>query len=141
MSKIYITALFVTYTLACFGCGGSAPANANANSNTNHTTTLDPANLPPGLSASPVPPSSNSTPGIPANLTQLPKGATPTPGIPDPATIKKGFKPGATPTPGIPSPEEIRRQMNNPGSINIPPAGNINIPLINKRKLRPGKPQ
>ncbi len=135
MLKRILAALCCFCVVAGFGCGPSA------NSNANPSRTLDNANLPPGLSVSPVPPSSNSTPGIPANFGQLPKGATPTPGIPDPKTLNKPFKPGATPTPGIPSLEELRRQMNNPGNINIPPANGV-IPMIqNKRKLHPGKPQ
>ena len=44
------------------GCGG-APGNANSNSNAAVNT--NPPDLPPGFSTSPVPPSSNTTPGIP----------------------------------------------------------------------------
>jgi hypothetical protein len=43
----------------------------------------------------------------------MPKGATPTPGIPDPKTIGKTPVPkGATPTPGIPDPKVLKEQMN-----------------------------
>jgi hypothetical protein len=76
--------------------------------------TLDNANLPAGLSTSPVPITNAQTPGIPANVNAIPKGTTPTPGIPSEAEIKRGMKRGATPTPGIPPEAEMRRQMNTP---------------------------
>ena len=67
-----------------------------------------------------IPPSLNTTPGIPdpkvAN--NVPKGVTPTPGIPSPDELKKPFKPGATPTPGIPDPETLRKQMQRQGNVN-----------------------
>jgi hypothetical protein len=101
---------------------------------------LDPANMPPGLSGSPVP--IENVPGIPANGAQaLPKGTTPTPGIPSPDEIKKGFKPGTTPTPGIPDPATIRKQMGLPPlNINAVPPGN-NQPAPKGKKTNGGKPQ
>lgn len=133
--KYLITAAAISvFTLS--GCGGSAggstssnTANTNAkNTNSNGFTNVDANNLPPGLSASPITPGTNTAPGIPANSANVPKGATPTPGIPDPKTLGKPVKPGATPTPGIPSPEEIRRQMQQKGPSNVntpgpPPSG------------------
>jgi hypothetical protein len=107
--------LFLIFALAItifsVACGSSGPANANSNVNANKAMKLDTANMPPGLNPEPIQPSGNSTPGIPSAITNLPKGATPTPGIPDPATLKRGIKPGVTPTPGIPSPEEIKKAM------------------------------
>ncbi len=94
-------------------CGDSTEA-PNTNTNT-AVVNIDPANLPPGFSTSPVPLSNNSTPGIPADPANTnlinPKG-TPTPGIPDPANINK-MKKGTTPTPGIPDPANMRKQMKN----------------------------
>lgn len=106
------------------GCGGGgAPANSSGNNaatniNSNAVSpvavNLDPANLPPGLSASPIQQPAN-IPGVNAKAVQ-PKGGTPTPGIPSAAEIKKFQKPGTTPTPGIPSPEEIQRMLGRPAT-------------------------
>jgi hypothetical protein len=121
-----IVSLFVLgFALACSST--DTVSNSNANFNANQVVgvgnvNVDPNNLPEGLSASPVPPSSNTTPGIPdpkaANA--VPKGTTPTPGIPSAEELKKGMKPGATPTPGIPSPDEIRRQMQGNANAGTP---------------------
>lgn len=127
MSRAFISILFlsfISFTLAC----GSTDNDANANKIGTGNVSVNSNNLPPGFSASPIPPSSNSTPGIPdpANANNVPKGATPTPGIPDPANIKKPLKPGATPTPGIPSPEELRKQLQrnaNGSEVNRPATG------------------
>src|SRR5436305_6896362 len=122
---------------------GAAPAVSNSNvnigSNTYYPNTnvnIDPNNLPPGISNGPVLPSGNSTPGIPANPMILPKGATPTPGIPSPAELKKGLKHGVTPTPGIPDAETLRRQMNGLQNINAPLPGNTDP----KPRKTPPKP-
>ena len=84
----------------------------------------------------PVQPSANSTAGIPSanGVRELPKGATPTPGIPDPKTLGKPVKPGATPTPGIPDPETIRRQMSGQA-----PIGNVNSAPQSDNQMRPMK--
>jgi hypothetical protein len=103
---------------------------------------LDPANMPPGLSGNTVTPGAN-TPGIPANAGPLPKGATPTPGIPSAEQLKKPFKPGATPTPGIPDEATIRRMLNTPSNVNAPPPppkGGEPMMKSTKRRLG-GKPQ
>ncbi len=137
-----VTLIFVAVSSA-FGCGGGAPVNSTANSvNSNATIKLDPANMPPGLSASPVQPGAN-TPGIPANVSPLPKGATPTPGIPSPAELKKPFKPGATPTPGIPDPATLRKQMGMPPlNVNAPPAPKAGeVPMMKSNRKLAGKPQ
>ncbi len=134
--KLISVGLFAS-SVAAFGCGGSAPANSNSNSNgnINGVVNANPANLPPGLSTSPIEPSNASTPGIPAVVANVPKGATPTPGIPSPEELKKPMKPGVTPTPGIPSPEEMRRQMGAP-----PKASNsapTDVPMMKKNSNTP----
>jgi hypothetical protein len=89
MTKIFLFVL--TYSLVLFNsaCQSNTAPNANANS-ANSLTNIDPKNMPPGLSGSPVPATGEATPGIPsANAVAPPKGATPTPGIPDPETLKK----------------------------------------------------
>src|SRR3954451_12186173 len=114
MLKIYVFSFGAAVLLtAC----GSAATNTNTAANAVMTNAnvirLDPANMPPGLSGSPLP--VNNVPGIPNNgAVVLPKGTTPTPGIPGPDAIKRGVKPGLTPTPGIPDPATIRKQMGLP---------------------------
>ena len=94
-------------------CQSSANA-VNTNSNTN-AIIVNQASLPPGFSTSPIPPSSNKTPGIPdpktINMNNIPKGTTPTPGIPDLSKLGKNLSKGTTPTPGIPDPKTIQKQM------------------------------
>lgn len=141
--------------LFLFGCGGSSPVNstANATSNTNTKVAevqLDPANMPPGISANPVIVNgANNTQGTTVANSKLPKGA-PTPGIPSEAELKKPFKPGATPTPGIPSPEELKKMMSGkpPAGANVnaaPPAmmkkDSNTPPMMKSNKSKGGKPQ
>jgi len=123
MVKSSIFILLAAAALFAIGCGGAAE-NANSNSaNANRAVILDPANMPPGLSASPLPVNGSPIPGIPTNGAQIPKGTTPTPGIPSPEELKKGMKKGTTPTPGIPDPETLRKAMGQPiGNVNRPPA-------------------
>ena len=117
-------------------CSSVETPNTNANTN---VIVNNPTNLPPGFSTSPVPPSSNTTPGIPApgniNISNGAKGAT-TPGIPDPANINKVPR-GVTPTPGIPA-NSLKRQGNPPLSeVNTPPTvsdSNSNIKVRTVRK-------
>ena len=131
MSRSVNFLLAASVALAAAGCQ-STPSNSNAavNSNTNANiagpVNLNANSLPPGLASAPMQPSAKATPGIPpANAGVLPKGATPTPGIPDPKTLGKPLKPGATPTPGIPDPETLRKQMGAPppGAVNTAPKG------------------
>jgi hypothetical protein len=135
-SKLFIVFL-CTGIAASAACTTTTP-NSNSNQNTNINVSVDVNNLPPGLTASPLPPSTNTTPGIPpANqVNAVPKGATPTPGIPDPKTLNKPMKPGATPTPGIPSPEELRRQMQQPvPNINAPrPEGSGDMMMKGRKR-------
>ncbi|HQZ97558.1 MAG TPA: hypothetical protein PLP21_14645 [Pyrinomonadaceae bacterium] len=104
------------------GCGGSAgvpagnSANKNGNvSNANAATPVNavPANLPAGVSTTPL------SPANAANVSAA-NGATPkpvtTPGIPSPAELKKQAKPGTTPTPGIPSADEMRKAFSKPAA-------------------------
>ena len=143
MFKIYV--ISVAAAFLSIACGSSAPnANTSANIPASVTTNanvikLDPANMPPGLSGSPLP--VNNVPGIPSNgAVVLPKGTTPTPGIPGPDQIRKGVKPGLTPTPGIPDPATIRKQMGLPPlNINaVPPGGST--PLPKGKKSTGGRP-
>ncbi|MEP6944575.1 MAG: hypothetical protein ABJA02_01570 [Acidobacteriota bacterium] len=141
MKLSILVTVFVAASFS-FACGSSGPANSNANtSNSNTAVKIDSANMPNGLSNQPLPPSANSTPGIPATVSNLPKGATPTPGIPDAANLKKGMKPGVTPTPGIPSQEEIRKALGQrPIDVNKP-AANSDQMMMKKNSNKIQKPQ
>ena len=148
--KFLIVALVVLSSLIAAGCGSAPAANSNtaaANSNTVVGNTrlhnVDANDLPPGLSANQTSTAGNSIPGIsPANVNALPKGTTPTPGIPDPATLGKPAKPGATPTPGIPDPatlkkqmEEIRKRLNsNSNQPQLPPPGAGDGQMMRKQR-------
>ena len=117
MSKRILFAVIVSLGAVAAGCGGVVTDNTNANTaNSNVFVNIDPANMPPGLSTSPIQPGANSTPGIsPANaMTNVPSNVSPAPGIPSADELKKPQKPGTTPTPGIPSQDELKRQMNKP---------------------------
>ena len=150
----FVPVISLSCSILLTGCGPAPEAGSNmnsnistANSNTAGNTRLqnvDPKDLPPGLSGSPLAPVANSAPGLnPANAVNgIPKGATPTPGIPDPATLGKPAKPGATPTPGIPDPatlkqqmEEIRKRLNSNSNQRpqLPPPTNPG-PVIRKQR-------
>ena len=125
--------------------GACASSGSNSNSNSNQSAgvgnvSVDANNLPEGLSASPMPPSTNTTPGIPdpKEANNVPKGATPTPGIPSPDELKKPFKPGATPTPGIPDPETLRKQMQRQVNANVVQS---DVPMMKKKVVNVNKPQ
>ncbi|MFN0278537.1 MAG: hypothetical protein ACKVRN_08040 [Pyrinomonadaceae bacterium] len=109
--------LFGLALILC-GCGSGSPSNVASNTNDSNMIPkeikIDPANMPPGLSAKPLPPSANMPPGISVNAVNLPIGNKPVPGIPSAEQIKKGFKPGKTPIPGIPDEANIRKQMGLP---------------------------
>jgi hypothetical protein len=145
MSKVLFLVLVISVSLFVAACGSTTETNVNANNSAGTgPVPVDPNNLPPGLSTSPVPPSGNSTPGIPdpAAANNLPKGATPTPGIPDPSELRKPFKPGATPTPGIPDPETLRKQMQRSTNVNINarPATGDDSMMMKKRPAPVNKP-
>jgi hypothetical protein len=139
MSKNVLLILILALIAINFACSPVETTNTNANTNVIVT---NQANLPPGFSTSPVPPSGNTTPGIPdpanINVSNGAKGAT-TPGIPDPANIGKPLPKGATPTPGIPDVNTLKRQSNPPlnNSAVKPPAvsdANSNIKVKTVRK-------
>lgn len=99
--------------LACSGGNETANSNtANANSIANGVVITNPANMPEGLSTKPVEPSGNATPGIPdpktVNANAKPANVA---GISDANGMVKQLPKGATPTPGIPSPDQIKKQM------------------------------
>ncbi len=137
--------LFVlVVVISNFGCASSGPANTTSNSNTNSMTgkeiKLDPANMPAGLSANPIPMSANMPPGISVNAVNVPIGNKPIPGIPTAEQLKKSFKPGKAQTPGIPDQETIRSQMSMPvTNINAPPAEAV--PMMKSKRPLGGKPQ
>ena len=140
MSKVLVI-LFLVFSAVFISACGSAESNMNVNSNPAvgaGNVNVDPNNMPPGLSTSPIPPSANTTPGIPdpKEASNIPKG-TPTPGIPDAANLKKPFKPGATPTPGIPDPETLRRQLQGNKNVTGPPPVQGDEPMMKKRTATP----
>ncbi|MFN6964166.1 MAG: hypothetical protein ACK4S4_10430 [Pyrinomonadaceae bacterium] len=128
-------------------CGGHPAMNTNANVAVGPLENVNADQLPAGITVEPIQPSANSTPGIPpveaVNVAN--KGATPTPGIPDPKTIGKPLKPGATPTPGIPDPETLRKMMNGQSTPDptLPPQGNIEMRSMRKgeNQMRPNRPK
>jgi|SRR5215204_5231727 len=147
MLRVLLSVVLLSFGVLAFGCSSSTNTNTNSNANTNQVigvgnVAVDANNLPEGLSTSPLPPSANTTPGIPAanSVNVNTKGATPTPGIPDPETLKKPMKPGATPTPGIPSPEELRRQLQQRSNVNVnepPPASDDSMMMKSRKSPRP----
>lgn len=119
MKKYLVTAAAATAFLSA--CGGnletnSNAANSNANANRAVVKELDPKDLPSGLSGSPVP--ANSAPGITRSGNANVAANSAPPGIGEINPTGKP-KPGATPTPGIPDPETIRRQMQSGQGVNI----------------------
>ncbi len=127
MLKLLMIITALAAAAISFGCGGTEPAKSNSNTSAsnvgNGPVKIDTANMPEGLSTQPIQPSANTTPGIPATNMVLPKGATPTPGIPSPEELKRGIKPGLTPTPGIPSPAELKKMMQGKPVNAMPPPG------------------
>ena len=140
LKTVFLTIIICAVT-AAVGCGGesttNSTSNAKANTNIDAATPakLDPANMPPGLSASPLTPAN-----VPANAN---KPTTPTPGIPSPAEMKKAAKPGTTPTPGIPSAEEMRKAFSKPAAntnTTAPPMSN-SVPMMKSNRKLGGRPQ
>ena len=98
MLKVLVV-LFVLSAAILIPACGSAESNTNTNQSAGvGNVNVDANNLPEGLSTSPIPPSGNTTPGIPdpKNANSVPKGGTPTPGIPDPETLKRQMNQPAT---------------------------------------------
>jgi hypothetical protein len=140
MSKINIF-LLVAAISASFGCGASGTSKNNASTNINGPVEikLDPNNMPPGLSATPIAmPANGKLPeGISVNGAAPVQGRTPIPGIPSAEQLKKGFKIGSTPIPGI-DPEAARKQLGYPATnVEAPPKGD----LMMMKKRRPGVKQ
>lgn len=145
MSRRVSFLILLSAAAVAAGCGGNATlvsntnnataVNANSNGAGPTAVNLDPKNMPPGLSASPI--TQPNMPGVNSGVVQ-PKGGTPTPGIPSPGQLKKPIKPGATPTPGIPSPEEIRRMLGRPplGSNASPPMKS-DVPMMKSTRPKP----
>jgi hypothetical protein len=137
---VFICAAF----LSGIACQPSSAPNANAN-RANGNVNIDPKNMPAGLSTSPIPPTSNTTPGIPdpANANRSSAGGTPTPGIPDKNKIGKPLPIGATPTPGIPDETTRKRMMSqssnvtmqaNPNPNNVPTSGDSRMRKVGNKK-------
>ena len=138
----FLVSCLLTMNLAC-SPNQSSDANANVVSPSN---TNAPTNMPPGLSTSPVPLTTNSTPGIPdpkkIETSNTTKRGAPTPGIPDPKTIGKTPLPkGTTPTPGIPDAETLKKQLNDlikdANVVNQPPKTDSNSIKNLQDKTRP----
>jgi|GEM_PF-1043466 len=133
-TTLLAVSIAVATGLMVVGCQTSTPS-PNSNIAGSQPANVDPNNLPAGISAQQLEPSANSTPGIPpANaVNALPKGATPTPGIPDPKVLGKPLKPGPTPTPGIPDEETLRKMMSgrpvNGANVQQPPGDNQMRPM------------
>jgi len=138
MLKIKVIAISAAL-LASYGCGASGTSNSNTSTNTNAPVEikLDPNNMPPGLSATPLPMNGTPPAGISLNPIE-PEPGKRIPGIPTEEEIKKGVKIGKTPIPGI-DPEAARKAMGYPAAnFNAPPKGNVM--MKNNRRLG-GKPQ
>ncbi len=146
--SVIVTCLLALMVFAC----ASSPTSNTGNSANNTgvlTSNIDNKNMPPGLSASPLP-VNGTTPGIPdpsqVNVNMHVPGATPTPGIPDPKNVNKVPK-GATPTPGIPNAATIKKQMQPNGKqtvmmeANTPPAGPVQQRNSMKQMQNKKKPQ
>ncbi len=128
MSKNTFLILMLALMAINSGCTATQSPNTNASVNTN-TAAANQASLPPEFKTEPVPPSGNTTPGIPdpANANNVPKGTTPTPGIPDPTKMTPVPK-GATPTPGIPDAATLKKQSKTlPMSSDNPAVTNSNV--------------
>ena len=141
LKKFTIASVFL-FSSFLLGCQSETPLNANTNVS-NSVGNLDPSNMPPGLSGNTVTTPGNAIPGIPdansINSNNLPKGATPTPGIP--ANPGKPLPKGATPTPGIPDPATLKKQMDQISNTNPTNPTNSNGSAANGAQPRAaGKP-
>ena len=150
MIRIILLLSGLTCVAIAMACGSSPANNTNVYlTNSNSANADNSANIPPVVD-SPVnanvnsneanSPIASTTPGIPPvnGMSPLPKGTTPTPGIPSAANANKLVKPGVTPTPGIPDPETLRRQMQGleTPNMNVPSKGDIQ--MMKKTPRRPG---
>jgi len=132
MFRIVSLFLLLGFSALIFSCQSSTNSNNSVNTSANVNT----QSVPIGNSSSSSLPRSMDTPvGVPANVVNsVPKGATPTPGIPDPRMVNKKVKPGATPTPGIPDLETIKRQMQGLEKPNVNLAAPGDMMMMKKKK-------
>ncbi|MBP9663595.1 MAG: hypothetical protein KBD94_03175 [Pyrinomonadaceae bacterium] len=138
MNKVVILLVCAVAGVAA-ACGDGSSNNAATNTNmAPQEIKIDPANMPPGLSTTPLPMTGTPIPGIPTNGNIIvPKGTKPTPGIPSEKELKKGLKPSTTSTPGIPSQEQIRKMLN---QANTQPPVNGAPPMMKSNRKLGGKP-
>jgi hypothetical protein len=117
MYRKTLSSLIISMSCLSLACGTSSDTTnsnvANANIAVNGPIVItNQANLPEGISTKPVEPSSNSTPGIPdpqtVNANLKPANV---PGISDANGMLKTLPKGTTPTPGIPSPEQLKKMQ------------------------------
>jgi hypothetical protein len=139
MSKIKVIIAILLALVGSYGCGASGTSNSNTSTNTNGPAEikLDPNNMPPGLSTTPLPMNGPMPPGISLKPVE-PEPGKRIPGIPTAEEIKKGVKIGKTPIPGIDS-EAARRQLGYPpANFNAPPKGDI---MMKSNRRLGSKPQ
>jgi len=119
MLRIFLIVPMCLLLIVSLACQSADTTNANTT-----------ANAPPELSGSSVPVTANSTPGIPdpnsANANKPMTGTTP--GIPNTSKGKAVLPKGATPTPGIPDQKTLEKQRNtvitDVNVVNNPPKEN-----------------
>jgi hypothetical protein len=126
MFKKTLFGLIISSSLLGFACGttenssNTSTNSANANSSANGVVITNPANMPEGLSTKPVEPSGNATPGIPdpktVNANTKPANVA---GISDANGMVKQLPKGTTPTPGIPSPDQLKKMQNQKVDISV----------------------
>lgn len=109
MKNVLLTAI-ISATLFGAACSGDATSNGNSNRSNS-------ANVPPEFQNINVTPSGNQTPGIPpanqANVNLKPdSNGMIAPGIPANSKVNTAVKKGTTPTPGIPDPATLKKQAN-----------------------------
>lgn len=124
MVKKILFGLIILSAFLAVACGGNEPTNSNVanavNANSGNAVVItNPANMPEGLSTKPAEPSGNSTPGIP-NPKEVNVNAKPAnvPGISDANGMLKTLPKGTTPTPGIPSAEQLKKMQERKVDIN-----------------------
>ena len=144
-NTFFILISFAVIFAVMFGSACQSVEKTNANA-VNKSVAADATNAPPGFSGK-MTNELSADPNAP-RPTVLPKGTTPTPGIPSEEELKKQMtaQPKKTPPiPGIPSEEELKKQMNTPISNakireTKPPIvvsnSNVQSPTERPRKVR-----
>lgn len=140
MPKIYVAPLFVALGVLTLACGSSSNSTPNSGTNSNGPVEIkvDPNNMPPGLSTTPLPVNGTPPPGISLKPIQ-PEPGKRIPGIPTNEEIKKGVKLGNTPIPGI-DPDAARKAMGYP-SVNANVQPYRGEPMMKSNRKTGGKPQ